>query len=319
MKRLALVVALACAALVTLRGQTVPPWAITYTRPVTLAHPRSYDYVPSVLWNQDLGAWQAYWCGYNMEAGGDAIYYAASADRVTWSTPQMVMPRGAYGFDQSHACDPSVLYRPGGEWGRAGWAYVMYYNGADTADHNTVGAALSMDGVQWVKFGQVIDCPETVGGYGCGQLSVVQTPDGVFSASMVHLGTASASTRWMQSFDGFHWWTQSPEWSVCPGCAAGVDLVYDEATSAVFGVYTNGNHQVLARAATFGQPWVTLGTWATGTTWGDGFFRSAHGRVPSAQLPAHALLTMAGTPGFDYIAHDFELQELGIVQWNGVR
>lgn len=309
---------------VTVQGQSPTP-NVAYARPDSLAHADSYDYVPSVLWNPDLGAWQAWWCGWDRQLGGDGIFYAQSADRATWTTPELVLRHGAPGsWEEGFACDPSVLYRPGGTWGQSGWRYAMYYTGANRAERGMTGVALSMDGRTWQKFSgnPIIACPEAgTGTYGCGQLSVVQSDwlgYTLFGAAMVYVGSTEAHTKLMMSWDGATWWDNG-NWDYCPGCAPGLDIMRDPVTGRIWSVLTVGDHQVLAKADWWGTPWSVVGTWMGGTSWGDGFFRDALGNVPTAQLPPGSLLTMMGTPTFSAIRHDFTLQELGILDWRGVR
>jgi hypothetical protein len=78
------------------------------------------------------------------------IYRSTSADRVTWSTPAVVLSPTGTGFEQSGVFAPSVIYNTDTSY------YEMLYAAIDTSNVNTIGYCRSTDGVTWTNRQQVI-------------------------------------------------------------------------------------------------------------------------------------------------------------------
>lgn len=283
-------------------------WLMPIMQALAFSHPGSYDYVPAILWNPDAAVWHAYVCG--KHGGGDGIYLSTSPDRIVWSTPQLVLTSSPGAWDGQHVCDPSVLYQPRGEWGRAGWAWVMYYNGAVGDTYNRVGVALSHNGREWVKFSaNPILSPSTTVGYGLGQLSVVQDGDLFRSTYVVSTPEASA-TRRMLSWDGWHFFDDQ-DWSIQPGWAPSLDILADpQGRYRYLGVFTKDWQEWLIGALDWGQPWEVVAIAPMRGTQGSGFYRDGHGFRPEGPL-----WSAFGTPPHPYNPFFFEGQELMAVEW----
>ena len=184
--------------------------------------PQRYNYGPSVLWDDSALRWRAWWCGARVNGagqniGGDAIWYADSADASTWTAAQMVLQPSAAGWDSYHVCDPSVLrnvklagtVRP----------YVMYYTGADGlsgADNDgRIGVAWSSDGIAWTRVQQLTLGCETATALGCQHFSAVKlregNPDPAFGGRFVAIYSqsktdGSSGAYAVESPDGLTWW-----------------------------------------------------------------------------------------------------------------
>jgi hypothetical protein len=274
---------------------------------LALSHPGSYDYVPSIVWDTDRMTWRAYWCGFDGPTG-DGIFTAESTDRVRWTPPRLVLRASPGQWDGQHACDPSVLHRPGGEWGRAGWRYVMYYMGGHGDTGGKVGVALSMDGDVWQKFGgnPILDCGDT--GYGCGQLAMIQDGD-LFLAVYVQSTPTVTGTRRALSWDGYHFFDDQ-DWSVWAGCAPGMDLLHTPGGAYLFqGVFTKDWQEQRVGAVGWGAPWVWLDSAPMVGTQGSGFYRGGHGERVGAIWSAF------GTPPVLWTPADYTGQELQAVRW----
>lgn len=287
--------------------------------PLPISNPGSYDYAASVVRDDESGVLLSYSCSQDpIERLGDAIMVSKSLDNgQTWSTPTVAVRPGLTGeSDDQDVCDPSVTQDPGGEWGRAGWRYVMYYNGVRRNPDgsrsliNRVHVALSMDGATWIKFhgNPIFSCGD-VGIYGCGQFSVVQLYGGFWITFVADVPGKVGLFR-MRSWDGFHFFDEQPWDVVCAGCTAAPDLLYDGATGEWLAVVTVNQREHLYRMPWWGGPSQLIGRLEHVSTWGSGFIRSNHGHRPPGPVRS-----TFGTPGFWDIAYDFNLQELRGVQW----
>jgi len=291
-----------------LRAQSTAT-AAPMMRALALAHPDSYDYVPSIFWDTDVSKWRAYWCGYDAAIPGDGIYTAESSDRVRWTTPRLVFRAAPGQWDGQHVCDPSVLHRPSGTWGQAGWRYVLYFmGGVGDVNGGKIGVALSMDGYAWQRFhgNPIIDCGSV--GYGCGQPSVVQQGN-LFLLVYVVSVPSGDGTRRALSWDGWHMFDEA-DWSVCAGCAPGLDLIYAPGSAYPYqGVFTKDFQEQRVGAAGWGAPWVWLDRAPMIGTQGSGFYRSGHG------WQRGAIWSAFGTPPHAWTPYNYGTQELHAVAW----
>jgi hypothetical protein len=291
-----------------------------------LSHPNSYDYSGNVLYDEVENRWKAWWCG--REHDHDAIFYAWSPDKITWSSPQLVfqsgLELGQLGlWDALHVCHPTVLQNPPGAW--SGWTYVMYYTGSRSDLTNKIGVALSMDGTTWVRWynpdtgsSLLLDCPTGV--YGCGIPSIVILGTDYLGTFTVRIPGYEHIVR-ARSPDGIHW-SDVVVWDpVTPG-APGLSLMYNPDNQYKWlCVFTYNNFEVLYGAVYWGAPWVALSStedaphWPRsrwGTSSGVGFYRSMQGHRP----PDGLVWSMFGSPGLALIQpRNINAQELQAVYW----
>lgn len=188
-----------------------------------------YDYAPSVLW--DGAQWIMYHCGFYAGTNSDAIFRSTSADGVNWTAPQVVLTIGGGGaWDSAHVCDPSVLKGVS----VAGYSWAMWYTGVAPTGGlpgpNSVGLALSNDGISWVKYGgnPVIDCRAVDGHYwGCGQPSAVKVVS-TYYLSHTEIVPGFTGNRARTSSDGLSW-TSGTTFTLPTG-DVGADFMYSNGT-----------------------------------------------------------------------------------------
>lgn len=318
---------------------------------LNLQHPKSYDYVPSVLYDDGVGLWKAWWCGGNAAAPGDAIWYAVSADGISWTSPLQVFSAAGGGvWENRHTCDPSVILDPGGIFAWGGWRYAMYYNGGSKDPafqaqcprfgdcNNMVGVATSKDGIHWTRYSgnPILNCGAGTT-YGCGQFSVIKTDDALFGkrflVTYVRIAGGVVGLWRRESWDGVHWFNDQP-WDQLPscldpgipdpetpgdpppdqvavGCAPALDVMYDP----------GGKYPFLGVYTQAAQERL-VGALTWGGQWVDlEVFSLMHTRgsgfyrTAQGLRPVGPIRSMYGTPNFADIASEVGLQELRGVQW----
>jgi hypothetical protein len=276
---------------------------------LSLDSPNSYDYVPAIAWDRDASLWRAWWCALDpISRTGDAILTATSENRINWSTPAVALRAVPGTWEGQHVCDPTVLHYPAGEWGRAGWRWVMYYNGGIGDGGNRVAVALSHDGRVWTRFHKnpIKECGSA--GYGCGHFSAIAV-DREFRFTYVIQTPQAAGIRRTRSFDGWHFVDDEP-WDVCGGCTPGLDILYDPTAPFRFlGVYTDNAHEQLVGAEEWGAPWRKLDRATSIRSYGSGFFRDGRG------WRRGAIWSAFGTPPFGDISSDFGVQKMHAIEW----
>lgn len=317
------VAAILCLVLLLMPITSISPRATLLQ--ISLNHPDSYDYVPSVLYDTESNIWRAWWCGFRTGGGGDAIWYASSPDGVAWTPPAQVFTVAAgQSWDNMHVCDPSIVMRPAGGI-LNGWKFAMYYNGASnlSADqagcarfgdcNNRVGIALSNNGTTWTRYGAnpIIDCavPDA---YGCGQMSIVTATDGYLS-SMVRIDDQTEGVRAIRSLDGVHWFDEKA-WEGTGG-TPGMDILYDaDGRWPFLAVFTEDGSEHVMGASSFGQPWQHV-AWAPVEirTLGSGWYRAADGSRPAGPLRVMFGMVRGADPGSDLMQ-----QDLGAMMWSGL-
>jgi len=255
--------------------------------------------------------------------GGDAIWYADSADAATWTAAQMVLQPSAAGWDSYHVCDPSVLRNV--KLAGVARSYVMYYTGADGLSGSgdmdgRIGVAYSADGITWTRVQQLTLACQTTTAYGCQHFSAVKIragdPDPAFGGRYVALYSqtktdASTGTYIVESPDGINWWGNAgvpgslPQRVEYPGSlgyvymSAGTDLMYDR----------TGNRYLLTFSA-FGSEYL----FALPARWYGGVETSFG--VVAAQLETHTVGPEGSyAPGFLRAADGYRPWSPGADVW----
>ncbi|HEV8308156.1 MAG TPA: NBR1-Ig-like domain-containing protein [Methylomirabilota bacterium] len=293
-----------------------------------LPHPGSYDYAPSILYDDEERKWKAWWCGRREDKSqpGDDVYYAESVDRLTWSRPLAVAftPQKTRALYLGDACDPSVLKNPGGTV-FGGWKYVMYHTGSARADDTdaTIHVVMSNDGKQWQRYdgNPLIKC-EAAGHYGCGQPSVVRLADRFVLTYAKSTGAFEGIMR-AESTDGVRF-SNHQQWCVPHGCRAspGIDIMHDPSGYYTYYIgYVAEGEAILAGATTLGGPMTLLQKltppgWIAGdrTTGASvaGFFRTGTGFRPPGKI-----WTAFGYPGLARFTNLKQTeQELKAAEWD---
>ena len=301
-------------ALVSTPSAVVRPRVAMSTTYINLGinHVGSYDYVPSVLWDAESQVWRAWWCGYDGQKPGDAIYYATSANGTTgWSAPTRVVRPSASGWDSQHACDPTVLMRPPGTF--SAYKFVLWYTGnavSDGAFNAKIGVATSNNGVTWTKYAgnPIIDCA-ALASYGCGQTSFAIV-DGAIKGVMSRVDGVTNQLSALTSTDGVTF--TEAVWPLPFAGVPGVDVMVT-AAGAWYGVYTGDSTEHAIKAPGFGQLFQPAGDAdPTIRSWGAGWYRTGGGGYPGF------FRTAMGTPSLADVSHDVWLQELRAMDWQGL-
>lgn len=255
-----------------------------------------YDYGPSIL--RDGSTWVMYHCGLNSSTNSDGIFRSTSADGVIWSAPTPVLTKGSPGqWDAGHVCDPSVL-----RTNIAGYSWAMWYTGAPTIDggDDSIGLALSNDGINWVKSGSnpVIYCPTGSSLiYGCGQQSVAKVGSTYYMTHTECFANPCRDTRLRTSTDGLTW-TASNLFQL-PYGQVGPDIAYDDA-SGLWHLGIGGDIRCGQASGEAASQEVILTSYYLDMSWGQagclnynevsgagrymteqGFFRDGDGHLPN--------------------------------------
>jgi len=168
-----------------------------------LTHPTGTTYAaaPSVLKEAD-GTYKMWYSCQNYNWNSE-IYYATSADGISWTQVGKVLPIGPVGsFDSVYACQGYVFMDDG--------MYKMYYKAYDSGTVSRFGLATSPDGVTWTKYGSVMDTPV---GYAAMECPFV-LPAGNGSYDMWFTTGKILKTS---SSDGINWETPVIDLDVTPG------------------------------------------------------------------------------------------------------
>jgi predicted GH43/DUF377 family glycosyl hydrolase len=117
-----------------------------------LTHPTGTTYAaaPSIIKETD-GTYKMWYSCQNYNWNTE-IYYATSANGITWTLLGKVMPIGPVGsFDSVYACQGYVF--------KENAVYKMYYKAYDSALVSRFGLATSPDGITWTKYGAIMNTP----------------------------------------------------------------------------------------------------------------------------------------------------------------
>lgn len=133
------------------------------------------NYSPSVIQTGDVQKF--WWCGQGINPtyrsqDSDAIYYE-TVNTVTnaKSAPIVVLAETQGSWDSRYTCNPRVI---GGTFANPlgdgqTYSYEMFYVGSTSGLNNSIGAAFSHDGIQWVKYPQPVIPSTSLYTYGVGQ------------------------------------------------------------------------------------------------------------------------------------------------------
>jgi len=143
------------------------------------------------------------------------IYYATSADGISWSSgTQVLAPSGTPGaYDETRVASPSVI--------NDGGAYKMWFSARDANNVWTVGYATGTNETTWTKVGKVLD----VGTGGEWDSQMVREPSVIKDGTtykMWYAGTAAwpvFKIGYATSSDGTNWTKHSsnPIFTGTPG------------------------------------------------------------------------------------------------------
>ncbi|MBE0425216.1 MAG: hypothetical protein IBX72_01030 [Nitrospirae bacterium] len=193
---------------------------------INWAFPSSSDYAPSILW--DGSQWVMYQCGWNADGEGkDKIYRWVSSNGIDWTRNPLkaILAPTAGSWDSLFVCDPSVLYGVNIQ----GYPWALWYTGTSDPSgcSNDIGLALSADGIDWVKYGKVVDCPIVPNYYGCGEQSVVKVGSTYYMhhTEILGSGTNQWGARVRTSTNGINW--SSGTFYIPPGITPGTDFGVD--------------------------------------------------------------------------------------------
>jgi len=168
-----------------------------------LTHPTGTTYAaaPSVI--KEVGGIYKMWYSCQNYNWNTEIYYATSADGISWTQLGKVLPKGPAGsFDSVYACQGYVFMDAG--------MYKMYYKAYDSGKVSRFGLATSPDGIAWTKYGAVMDTPA---GYAAMECPFV-LPAGNGSYDMWFTTGKILKTS---SSDGINWETPVIDLDVTPG------------------------------------------------------------------------------------------------------
>jgi len=192
------------------------------------------------------------WYTHVDNSGNWTIYYATSADGISWSAgSQALGPSGTSGaYDEVRVAGPSVI--------NDGGTYKMWFSARDANAVWTVGYATSGDGVSWTKVGKVLD----VGAAGSWDSEMVREAwvikDGT-TYKMWYAGTAvwpAFKIGYATSSDGTTW-TKHASNPIFTGASGGWDGFQVYAPSVVL----DGSTYHLYFSGTDGD---ASGVWSTG-------------------------------------------------------
>ncbi|MBA3045335.1 MAG: hypothetical protein KKH41_08440 [Candidatus Thermoplasmatota archaeon] len=168
-----------------------------------LTHPTGTNYAaaPSVIKEAD-GTYKMWYSCQNY-LWKTEIYYATSADGISWTQLGKVLPIGPAGsFDSVYACQGYVFKDSG--------IYKMYYKAYDSGLVSRFGLATSPDGIVWTKQGAVMNVPPGYAAMECP--FVLPNDDGSYD-----MWFSTGKILKANSQDGIVWGSASVELDVTPG------------------------------------------------------------------------------------------------------
>ncbi len=168
-----------------------------------LTHPSGTNYAaaPSIVKEAD-GTYKMWYSCQNYLWKSE-IYYATSADGISWTQHGKVLPIGPAGsFDSVYACQGYVFKDMG--------IYKMYYKAYDSALVSRFGYATSIDGITWTKQGAVMSTPVGYSAMECP--FVLPNDDGSY-----YMWFSTGKILKTRSKDGITWDTPVIELDVTPG------------------------------------------------------------------------------------------------------
>jgi hypothetical protein len=167
----------------------------------------NYAAAPCVLKEPDGTYKMWYSCQISTSPWNSQVYYATSADGISWTPYGLVLPIGPAGsFDSLYACLGYVFNEDG--------QYKMYYKAYDASSVARFGYATSADGIAWTKHGAVMDLPT---GYTNMECPFVARTGSTYSMWFNAYQSGTGRILAASSANGTSWTVDGVELSATPG------------------------------------------------------------------------------------------------------